>query len=72
MEIRAPGDGFITSIVGHAGQPVAANAPLLTIVPASDLRAELLAPSSAVGFIAPGERVLLRYDAFPYQKFGQY
>ncbi len=51
---------------------MAANAPLLTIVPTSALLAELVAPSSAVGFIAPGERVLLRYDAFPYQKFGQY
>jgi membrane fusion protein len=45
---------------------------LLTIVPASNLQAQLVAPSSAVGFVAPGERVLLRYDAFPYQKFGQY
>jgi membrane fusion protein len=45
---------------------------LLTIVPTSSLLAELVAPSSAVGFIAPGERVLLRYDAFPYQHFGQY
>jgi membrane fusion protein len=72
IEIRAPRDGFITAIAGHAGQVVAANAPLLTIVPASDLQAQLFAPSSAVGFVAPGERVLLRYDAFPYQKFGQY
>src|SRR5205823_14707037 len=33
--------------------------------------AELLAPSSAVGFIAQGQRVLLRYNAFADQKFGQ-
>ena len=72
VEIRAPSDGYVTAIDGHVGQPVAANAPLLTIVPTSALLAELVAPSSAVGFIAPGERVLLRYDAFPYQKFGQY
>jgi membrane fusion protein len=72
IEIHAPSDGSITAIVGHAGQVVVANAPLLTIVPASDLQAQLVAPSSAVGFVAAGERVLLRYDAFPYQKFGQY
>jgi membrane fusion protein len=72
VEIRAPRDGHITAIAGHAGQVVAANAALLTIVPASELRAELIAPSSAVGFVAAGERVLLRYTAFPYQKFGQY
>jgi membrane fusion protein len=72
MEIRAPSDGYVTAINGHEGQTVSANAPLLTIVPASALEAELVAPSRAVGFIAPGERVLLRYEAFPYQQFGQY
>jgi membrane fusion protein len=33
---------------------------------------QLLAPSTAAGFIQAGERVLLRYSGFPYQKFGQY
>ena len=27
-------------------------------------------PSHAVGFIEPGDRVLLRYQAYPHQKFG--
>jgi len=36
------------------------------------MHAELLAPSSAIGFIHQGDRVLLRYSAFPYQKFGEY
>jgi len=34
------------------------------------LQARLLVPSSAIGFLHTGERVLLRYRAFPYQKFG--
>ena len=38
----------------------------------SRLEAELLAPSASIGFIRTGERVLLRYAAFPYQKFGSY
>ena len=46
---------------------------MLKIVPQhATMQAELLAPSSAVGFIHEGERVLLRYSAFPYQKFGEY
>ena len=46
---------------------------MLKIVPEHEpMQAELLAPSSAVGFIHPGGRVLLRYSAFPYQKFGEY
>jgi membrane fusion protein len=28
-------------------------------------------PSRAIGFIEPGSRVVLRYQAFAYQKFGQ-
>ena len=26
----------------------------------------------AIGFIEPGNQVVLRYDAFPFQRFGQY
>ena len=32
----------------------------------------MFATSKAVGFIRPGQRVLLRYQAYPYQKFGHY
>jgi membrane fusion protein len=73
IEIRAPVDGVITSIVGQPGQTVAVGAPMLKIVPRhAPMQAELLAPSSTIGFIHEGERVRLRYSAFPYQKFGEY
>jgi membrane fusion protein len=73
IEIRAPEDGVVTGIVAHAGQTVGAGSPMLKIVPRhAPMQAELLAPSSAVGFINKGKRVLLRYSAFPYQKFGEY
>ncbi|GGC92657.1 HlyD family secretion protein [Chelatococcus reniformis] len=71
--ITAPRDGIVTGIVARAGETVAAGAPMATILPGtSRLLAELGAPSSAIGFIEPGQKVLLRYEAFPYQKFGQY
>ena len=38
----------------------------------SQLQAQLLVPSAAVGFIEPGDLVLLRYQAYPYQKFGHH
>ena len=38
----------------------------------SDLQAELYAPSRAAGFLGVGQEVLLRYEAYPYQKFGHY
>jgi membrane fusion protein len=73
IEVRAPGAGYVTAMTRYAGQVVASGEHVLTIVPAkSPMRAELLAPSTAIGFIRPGERVLLRYSAFPYQKFGAY
>jgi membrane fusion protein len=73
IEIRAPGTGTVTAIASHTGQLVASGARMLTIVPSQDgMHVELLAPSTSIGFIRPGQRVLLRYTAFPYQKFGQY
>lgn len=34
------------------------------------MEAHLFIPTRAIGFLAEGQRVLLQYDAFPYQKFG--
>jgi len=73
IEIVSSAAGRVTAIAAQPGQYVQAGARLLTIVPAGDkLEAELLAPSTSVGFIRTGDRVLLRYAAFPYQKFGSY
>jgi len=72
VRIVAPAAGTVTALAAEAGQAVAAGMPLATVLPAgSSLEARLLAPSSAIGFIAPGQRVLIRVAAFPYQKFGQ-
>lgn len=73
IKIPAPEDGVVTAIFAHPGQTIGTGAPMLKIVPQSaPMQAELLAPSGAVGFIHKGGRVLLRYSAFPYQKFGEY
>lgn len=46
--------------------------PLLSIVPAgAKMQAYLYAPSRAIGFVKPGDKVQMRYQAYPYQKFGQ-
>jgi len=73
ITLTAPRDGTVTALIAHAGQTVVSGASLLSVLPAGDpLAAQLLVPSSAIGFVKEGQRVLLRYDAFPYQKFGQY
>jgi len=70
--LRAPHDGVVSTVLLKEGQMVGAGQPLLSILPSgSSLQAQLLVPSRAIGFIEPGSRVVLRYQAFPYQKFGQ-
>jgi membrane fusion protein len=61
------------------GQSVQPGQTLLTLIARSagtehdssgKLVAHLYAPSRSIGFLRKGQRVHLRYDAFPYQKFG--
>lgn len=71
--LRAPEDGVLSAVTGEVGQRVAPGVALASLVPAqARLLAQLYAPSSAVGFIRPAQRVSLRYQAFPYQKFGHH
>ncbi|MFH3833185.1 HlyD family efflux transporter periplasmic adaptor subunit, partial [Acinetobacter baumannii] len=71
--VTAPESGIATAVLAEAGQTVDSSRPLLSIVPAdTPLQAELYAPSKSIGFIRPGDAVLIRYQAYPYQKFGQY
>jgi membrane fusion protein len=71
--VPAPQDGTVTAIHAVPGARADTNAPLLSIVGAdSKLEAHLYTPSRAVGFIRPGQRVLLRYDAYPHQSFGHH
>jgi membrane fusion protein len=71
--IRAPISGVVTNVAVNLGQSVAADAPLATVLPkGSGLHVELLVPTRAIGFVKTGQDVMLRYDAFPYERFGQY
>jgi membrane fusion protein len=71
--ILAPIDGIATNIAVSVGQSVAADASFATILPkGSLLRVELLVPTRAIGFVNKGREVVMRYEAFPYERFGQY
>jgi membrane fusion protein len=73
LAILAPQEGVVTTITAEPGQAVAPGQGLASILPAdSTLEAELLVPSRSIGFIATGQPVWLRYQAYPHQKFGQY
>ena len=69
--VRAPQDGVVTGVLAAPGQNVTPTAALASLLPAdAKLQAHLFAPSSAVGFVRADQTVQLRYQAFPYQKFG--
>ncbi|WP_222115745.1 HlyD family efflux transporter periplasmic adaptor subunit [Chromobacterium vaccinii] len=71
--VLAPKAGVISGIATQVGQKVNTGQILANLSPAgSPLGAELYATSKASGFIKPGMHVLIRYQAYPYQKFGQF
>ena len=73
IRVLAPQDGFVSTINAQNSQSLPSNFLLATILPANvQLEAELYLPSRSIGFVEPGTAVLLRYHAFPYQKFGQH
>lgn len=72
LVVRAPQPGTVSTLLAEPGQSVSPASALATLVPqGAVLQAQLFAPSSAIGFVQPGQAVRLRFEAFPYQKFGQ-
>lgn len=73
--IKAPRDGIVNNMQAIEGQQVILGraSPLLTLLPeASELKAHLLVPVRAAGFLDKEQSLVIRYDAFPHQKFGMY
>lgn len=71
--IDAPIDGYVSTILFTEGQFVSLAKPLLKILPSkSDLIAHLLIPVNQSGFIDKNSKIFLRYDAYPYKRFGNY
>lgn len=71
LPVTAPMAGTVTAIYAGAGQAVSDEFAMASLWPAgAPLQAHLYAPSSALGFVRPGQPVRLRLQAFPYQKYG--
>lgn len=72
IELRAPEKGTVSAVLVKQGQVVSAGQTLATLLPDNArLQARIMLSSRAIGFIRPGQRVVLRYQSFPWQKFGQ-
>jgi len=64
--IPAPQDGVVSTLQAELGATAETSAPLMSIIPAgSKLEAQLFSRSRDIGFVRTGQRVLLRYQAFP-------
>jgi membrane fusion protein len=69
--VLAPRAGTLTAISAEPGMTVAAGAALATLLPEDEtLEAHIYVPGRAAGFIEPEQAVLIRYETYPYQKFG--
>jgi membrane fusion protein len=73
--VTASNNGIVTGIQVVEGETLspskAQTKPLLHILPqGSELIAELLLPTRSAGFVQVGNTTRLRFDAFPYQRFG--
>lgn len=80
LTLAAPQAGRVSALTLGAGQAVQLGQTLVSLVPTetdaaaghdpAELQAQLFAPSRTAGFVQKGQKVWLRYAAFPYQKFG--
>lgn len=76
--ISAPESGIFSTLTCKLGQSIKSGQTLATWTPTSkglndkddEIAVELFAPSRSVGFIKNGNQVLIRLQAYPYQKFG--
>ena len=71
--IRAPGTGRISTLQATVGQFADPKRLQMEIIPNdSALQAELFVPTRGIGFVKPGQKVRILYEAFPHQQFGAY
>jgi HlyD family secretion protein len=72
IQLEAPCDGIVLDVAARAAGSVLHEAePLITILPAgAAMIADVSVPSAQIGQLAPGQNVVLKVDAFPYQQHG--
>jgi HlyD family secretion protein len=72
LELRAPQDSVVKDLATHtSGTVVQPGTVLLTLVPQDEpLRAEVWVSNEDIGFVREGQKVKLKFAAFPFQKYG--
>lgn len=71
--LRSPISGRVITMYARRGDQVSPQSNLVVLSDSDyKLMGDLYIPSRSIGFVKPGLEVLIKYDAFPYQKFGLY
>lgn len=72
--ITAPEEGSVENMVYTVGQMVSPGDSLAQMMPGGqpDFQLVLWLPDSSVPYITAGDKVNLRYEAYPFEKFGQF
>ncbi len=73
IKLVAPVAGYITQLSVSIGQVVRPDIPVLTIVPPKSYPEALLyVPSRSIGFVRVGQKVSVRYQAYPHEHYGRH
>lgn len=71
ISVRATQDAVVAAVLVDLGQPMKDEDALANLVPlGATLEAELYLPSRAVGNLHEGQAVQLRFEAYPFEKYG--
>lgn len=71
--IRAPISGTISTVLVTPSNYVNSNTNVMAIVPQKNRWiAELFVPTEAIGNVSESNPVYIKYEAYPYQRFGVY
>lgn len=72
MTLRAPISGTIQALsLSTVGQVVTTAEELMRIVPAgSTIEVEAYLPNQDIGFVHPGDEVAVKFEAFPFTRYG--
>nr|MDC2856458.1 HlyD family efflux transporter periplasmic adaptor subunit [Ningiella sp. W23] len=72
-DVRSQRSGRISNLLVKPGMMAQSNYPLMAVLPEdTKLEAVLFVPTRAYGFVQKGQSTRIRYQAFPYQRFGIY
>lgn len=71
-EIKSPVTGTVQQLSVHTiGGVVTAAQPLMVVVPQEDqLEVNALISNKDIGFVRPGQNVVIKLEAFPYTRYG--